>query len=143
MHLRRVPGWWCGIPGTRAGAWWYALLVLVVGSVALAGPPAVGTVTLPRMVGAPIPVGEDPADVAVSPDGRRVYVANNGSNTVSVIDTTSNTVAGEPTKAGEGPIPVGLAPEGVAVSPEGKRLYVANAASDTVSVIDTGSNKVL
>lgn len=34
-----------------------------------------------------IPVGDNPAGVAVSPDGRRAYITNHGSGTVSVIDT--------------------------------------------------------
>lgn len=36
-----------------------------------------------------IPVGGEPWGVAISPDGRRVYVANWGSGTVSVIDAGS------------------------------------------------------
>lgn len=35
-----------------------------------------------------VPVGNNPYGVAVSPDG--VYVVNEGSNSVSVIDTTTN-----------------------------------------------------
>src|SRR4051812_3951689 len=45
------------------------------------------------------------------------YIANSRSNTVSVIDTASNTVVGTP-------IPVGNGPEGVAVNPTGTRVYV-------------------
>jgi YVTN family beta-propeller protein len=59
-----------------------------------------------------------------------VYVANNGSNTVSVIGTATNQVVGSP-------IPVGNGPIGVAVTPDGSRVYVANNGSNTVSVIDT------
>jgi YVTN family beta-propeller protein len=57
------------------------------------------------------------------------------SSTVSVIDTTSNTVAATVT--------VGIQPLGVAVSPDGKHAYVANTnigsgtGTGTVSVIDT------
>jgi YVTN family beta-propeller protein len=40
--------------------------------------------------------------VAITPNGLRAYVTNTNSNTVSVIDTTTNTVAGSP-------IPVGVA----------------------------------
>jgi YVTN family beta-propeller protein len=40
----------------------------------------------------PIPVGNDPIDVAVNPDGDKVYVANTGDNPVSVIDTATNMV---------------------------------------------------
>jgi DNA-binding beta-propeller fold protein YncE len=38
-----------------------------------------------RTVGNPIDVDGYPVEVAVSPDGRRVYVANSGSGSVSVI----------------------------------------------------------
>jgi YVTN family beta-propeller protein len=68
--------------------------------------------------------------VAVSPDGRRAYVTNNASNTVSVIDTGGGAVTAT--------IPVGARPVGVAVSPDGRHAYITNAASDTVSVIDLG-----
>ena len=40
------------------------------------------------------------------------------SNTVSVIDTASNTVVTT--------VPVGTSPHGVAVTPDGKHVYVAN-----------------
>ena len=42
-------------------------------------------------VGSPITVGDCPTGVAVSPDGSRAYVANYGSDTVSVINTATNT----------------------------------------------------
>jgi YVTN family beta-propeller protein len=73
--------------------------------------------------------------VAVAPDGSKVYVANGGASTVSVIATASNTVIGSP-------IPVGLDPRGVAVAPDGSKVYVANSGSNTVSVIDTATNTV-
>ena len=63
-------------------------------------------------------VGSGPYGVAVSPDGTKVYVANDNSNTVSVIDTATNTVTAT--------VPVGSYPSGVAVSPDGTKVYVAN-----------------
>jgi YVTN family beta-propeller protein len=62
-------------------------------------------------------------------------VANNSSNTVSVLDTASNTVTA--TAA------VGTNPAGVGVNPAGTRVYVANQNGNTVSVLDTGSNTVI
>jgi YVTN family beta-propeller protein len=62
------------------------------------------------------------------------YVANNGFDTVSVIDTATNTVVTT--------IPVGVNPEGVAITPDGTRAYVTNNTSNTVSVIDTTTNTV-
>ena len=74
--------------------------------------------------------------MAITPDGARVYVANGGTGTVSVIDTATNTVIGSP-------IPVGTAPQGVAITPDGTRVYVANQNSNSVSVIDTATNTVI
>ena len=62
------------------------------------------------------------------------YITNNGSNTVSVLDTASNTVTAAVT--------VGANPVGVAVNPAGTRVYVANQSANTVSVLDTASNTV-
>jgi YVTN family beta-propeller protein len=63
------------------------------------------------------------------------YVANSGSNTVSVIDTATNKVAGMPIEVGRGP-------RAVAVTPDGTHVYVANTVG-TVSVIDTATNTVV
>jgi len=63
------------------------------------------------------------------------YVTNFSSNTVSVIDTATNTVVAT--------VPVGTNPEGVAITPDGTRAYVANNGSGTVSLIDTASNTVV
>jgi YVTN family beta-propeller protein len=89
------------------------------------------------VVGTPIPVGNAPyaGAVAVTPDGKHVYVVNTNTNTVSVIDTASNMVVGTP-------IPVGNAPAAVAVAPDGKHGYVTNTLSNNVSVIDTATNTV-
>ena len=71
----------------------------------------------------------------MSPDGRKVYLTNNGSSgIVSVIDATTNMV--------NATIPVGSFPVGVAVSPDGGKVYVADYSADTVSVIDTATNAV-
>jgi YVTN family beta-propeller protein len=83
----------------------------------------------------PIPVGNEPFGVAVTPDGRKVYVANITDGTVSVISTATNTVTGSP-------IPVGTTPYGVAVTPDGSKVYVANRGDGTVSVIRTATNTV-
>jgi YVTN family beta-propeller protein len=66
------------------------------------------------------------------------YVANSGSNTVSVIDTATNKVVGPPIALGTGTGPVA-----VAVTPDGTHAYVANGGTGTVSVIATATNTVL
>jgi gliding motility-associated-like protein len=63
------------------------------------------------------------------------YVASSTSNTVSVVDLTSNTL--------KTTIPVGINPYGVTLSPDGTRAYVANLFSANVSVINTANNAVI
>jgi YVTN family beta-propeller protein len=74
---------------------------------------------------------------------QNAYIANEGSNTVSVIDTATNTLTAT--------IPVGKQPFRVAVSPDGSKVYVtntnlfgisSNSGSGSVSVIDTATNSV-
>ena len=98
-------------------------------TVSLASTPApvVGPVGL-------VGVGSQPTGVVFSPDGSRAYVTNFGSNTVSVINTATNTVTTT--------ITVGSAPYAAAITPNGGQLYVANATSNTVSVINTTTNTV-
>ena len=64
-----------------------------------------------------------------------MYVTNRVDGTVSVIDTTTNTVVGS--------IRVGDGPSGIAYDPENKRMYVSNIRNDTVFVINTNTNKVI
>src|SRR6185437_2388502 len=89
------------------------------------------------VIGSPITVGTAPAGVAAHPNGTRVYVTNfaNGQNSVSVIDTGTNSVSAT--------IPVGPSPYGVAIDPAGARVYVANSNDNTVSVINTVTNTVV
>ncbi|MGH9264317.1 MAG: beta-propeller fold lactonase family protein [Acidimicrobiales bacterium] len=75
------------------------------------------------------------AGMAFSPDGRRMYVANQALDALTVVDTTTNTVVTD--------IPVGHSPHGVAVRPDGARVYVTNQSSLSVSVIDTATNAVV
>jgi alpha-galactosidase len=85
--------------------------------------------------GSPITVGSDPSGVAVTPDGKYVYVTNHGSKSVDVIDTATNTVVAT--------IPVGAGPYGVTITPDGKTAYVADSGSNNVDVIDTATNTVV
>jgi YVTN family beta-propeller protein len=76
-----------------------------------------------------------PVGLAVTPDGRFVYVVVSFLGTVCVIDTATNMVVKT--------IPVELTPLGIAVNPDGSFVYVTNGVSGTVSVIDTSSNTVI
>jgi YVTN family beta-propeller protein len=81
-------------------------------------------------------VGSQPAQA----QGPFAYVTNQSDNTVSVIDTSTNTVVTT--------IPIGgcpgtcPSPAGLAVTPDGSRVYVANHGNGTVSVIATSANTV-
>jgi YVTN family beta-propeller protein len=70
-----------------------------------------------------------PFGIAVTPDGKRLYVANIGSNSISVVDTMTASVVAT--------VAVGVNPVAVAINPDGTLAYVANRGSNTVSVIDT------
>jgi YVTN family beta-propeller protein len=88
---------------------------------------------------ATVPLGGDPGGVAVSPDGRRVYVTNTAftpDNVVFVVDV--DTAFTDPDHAVVDRITVGNGPLGIAITPDGRRAYVANSAfgSTDVSIID-------
>ena len=73
--------------------------------------------------------------VAVTPDGKHAYVGNEGSNTVSVIATATNTVVAT--------VPV-VSAFGIAFTPDGKQAYITNFSNPgTVSVIATATNTVV
>jgi YVTN family beta-propeller protein len=94
----------------------------------------INTTPLFQDVVATVAVGISPNGLSVSPDGSRVYVANAGS--VSVINTTSNTVIAT--------IPTGGGPAGgILVTPDGSRVYVAGGQANIVSVINTATNAVV
>lgn len=77
-----------------------------------------------------------PSAIAVDGIRDRLYVANGGSDTVSVIDTQNNTRIGKD-------IPVGKNPSAIAVDEGTNTTYVANSGDDTVSIIDSEANKVV
>jgi len=80
-----------------------------------------------------VPVGAQPSDLAYSSDGR-LFVANAGSNSVSVI---AGGMVIETIKTSLHPQdPVGSTPDALAVGPKGKLLFVANADNNDVAMID-------
>jgi YVTN family beta-propeller protein len=89
---------------------------------------------------AEVPVQIEPNGVAFLPNGRKAYVANTASGTVSVIPTNmANGSIGKPTRH----IAVGTEPYGLALTPNGTKLYVTNSRSGSVSVIDTATDTVV
>ena len=85
-----------------------------------------------QVVHAPILVGDDPRAVAVNPATGKAYVANFGTNTVTMVDGTLAVKT----------ITVGSRPEYVAVNPETGAVFTANQGDGTMSVIDADSDAV-
>ena len=82
-----------------------------------------------------MPAGSDPEQFDITPDGKRMFVANEDIATVSVVDLNSRKIIAR--------IKVGNEPEGVAVSPDGRWALVTNEADNSVTVIDTGTLKIV
>jgi YVTN family beta-propeller protein len=76
----------------------------------------------------------DPFVIAFNPANKDMYITDLPSNTVSVIDSSTNTVIGT--------ISVGSQPNGIAFNPTNNDMYVANGQG-TVSVIDSSTNTVI
>jgi YVTN family beta-propeller protein len=72
--------------------------------------------------------------VVPTPDERKLYIANIGSGSVSVIERASDKVTTVTTAAGS---------EGIAISPDGREVWVANRAANTLSVIATAGDTVV
>ena len=83
------------------------------------------------------PVGSAPSGVAVDTATHTVYVANQGDNTVSVLDA-SRCSASDATGCASpsATVHVGDGPTGIAIDQATDSVYVANNSGDTVSVID-------
>jgi len=90
-----------------------------------------------------VAVEAHPSDLAYAPDGR-LFVANAGSNSVSVI---ADGKVIETLKTSLDPQdPVGSTPDALAVSPDGRFLFVANADNNDVAMInitEKGESRVL
>ena len=106
-----------------------------------------------------IPVGQGPHNVQVSPDGKSVWVTNNGdpssaaeamphgqmsksehgamvgAGAVWVIDTATGAVIAK--------VLVGKHPAHVVVASDGRTAYVTNGGDNTVSVVDTAAQRVI
>lgn len=91
-----------------------------------------------NMSGNPVPVGDSPDGIAITPNGTTAYVANISSNTVTPIHLVTNTAGS--------PIPVGREPSAVTITPDGSTAYVTNSGGDTVTPIavttDTPGNPI-
>jgi YVTN family beta-propeller protein len=103
-----------------------AVLFLLASSVALTGSPAT-----PQTLLTTIATGSQPVALAINTATNRIYVANQNSNSVTVIDEATDDTA---------TISVGSYPTAIAVNPGTNKIYVANQSSNNVTVIDGSSN---
>jgi len=72
--------------------------------------------------------------VVPTQDEKKLYVANIGSGSVTVIDRASDTVKSIPTAAGA---------EGIALSPDGREVWVTNRGANTISVIEVATDNIV
>ncbi|MGN6632452.1 MAG: YncE family protein [Nitrososphaeraceae archaeon] len=79
-----------------------------------------------------IKVDSYPIGIAVNSATGKIYVANEFSNTISVIDESTDKI--------QATIKVDSFPYGIDVNPLTNRVYVANRGSNTISVIDGSTN---
>ena len=95
----------------------------------------------------------DPADVAITPDGRLALVTSSGADRVAVVDLAKLILMldaasdnqrehvfpnhlGKPTEFVIAHIPTRNSPRGLLITPDGKTAYAANALDDSLTVID-------
>ncbi|MGH3669551.1 MAG: YncE family protein [Pseudonocardiaceae bacterium] len=91
-------------------------------------------------LGQAIQVGTTPSFVAVSHNGRQVYIANRTTQIITVVDTAINQVTATiPITAGP--------PQFLAFAPDGRTLYVSlfndQRTIHAIDVLDTASNTVV
>jgi YVTN family beta-propeller protein len=83
-----------------------------------------------------IEVGTHPAGMALSRNGRRLYVANANDDSVSVVDTSLRRVNRRIPVRPDPLLPFGSIANAVTLSPDEKWLFVANAGNNAVAVCD-------
>jgi YVTN family beta-propeller protein len=76
-----------------------------------------------------------PVGMALSPDGKTVWISLGRANHVAEVDSTTRKVRNT--------ILVGKRAWGLAVHPDGKILYVLNGLSDDMTIVDTVTSKAI
>jgi YVTN family beta-propeller protein len=92
-----------------------------------------------------IAVGEHPNAMALTKDGKRLFVACANTNAVWAIDLEKGRAAEQISVSMFPQAPPGSTPNHVSLSPDDKRLLVSNADNNTVAVVDVakpGSSEV-
>jgi YVTN family beta-propeller protein len=78
--------------------------------------------------------GTSPNASSFDSQNERIYVINEGSNNVSIIDTSNYNIIGT--------VSIGTNPVDITFDSKNNRMYVTNAGSDNVSVINTSTNTI-
>jgi PQQ-dependent catabolism-associated beta-propeller protein len=112
-----------------AMSWWRNGKQAATGREAIVALDAMTLKTVREYVG-----GSDPECVAISPDGKHLYLSNEDVATASILEVSSGKLLAT--------VPVGTEPEGVTASPDGKWIYVTAETTHTISVIDAKRRKV-
>ncbi len=73
--------------------------------------------------------------VALTPEGRRAFVANIGSGSVTAIDLERGVKLAD--------VATGDGAEGIAVTPDGREVWVGNRGADSLTVLDAASLEIL
>ena len=95
-----------------------------IGVIDLAGEP-------PLKLARVYPSGQDPESFDLSHDGRRIFISNEETAEMSVLDLPTGQVVAR--------VPVGREPEGFTVGPDGKVVYVTSEEESVVVAVDTAS----
>lgn len=106
-----------------------------------------------------VAVGQEPHNVQVTPDGKLVWVTNNGESAEENKETSETKMSRSVDMAGTAPgavwaidtatakvvakVPVGMHPAHVVVSGDGRTAYVTNGGDNSVSVVDTNAHQVI
>lgn len=77
----------------------------------------------------------DPEQLAVSGDGKRLYIASEDTGRAIVLDAATGKLITS--------LKVGGEPEGVTLSPNGRFVYMSSEEDHQIAVIDTSTNKVV
>jgi YVTN family beta-propeller protein len=86
-------------------------------------------------------VGEIPTGAShthmfvISPDGQRIYTANNEAGSVSVLDVRARTLVAT--------IPISKKVQRISISPDGKFVFTQDQQTPRIVVIDTATNAVV
>ncbi len=88
----------------------------------------------PPIAGPSEPAYKNPLNLAVTPDGKEVWVACEASASVVIVDAATRMKVSE--------VAVGGQPNDVCFTPDGRKAFVSNRLDDNVSVVDVATRQV-